>query len=75
MHTGQSHCRAYGDPHYVTFDGRAYDFQGSCQYVLVRGIYQTQEFIVSQVNEPWQSNLRVSVAKEIQINYGGEVRF
>lgn len=31
-----SRCAAVGDPHYVTFDGKRFDFMGKCSYYLMK---------------------------------------
>lgn len=63
-------CVATGDPHYVTFDGRAFSFLGDCEYVLVREV--SGLFTVTAQNVPCGTS-GVTCTKSVVVELGNAV--
>ncbi|KAI7802308.1 kielin/chordin-like protein isoform X1 [Triplophysa rosa] len=63
-------CIVFGDPHYLTFDGKMVNFQGSCTYVLAKDC-EGGEFSVHVSNDD-RGRKGVSWTKEVTV-YVGDV--
>jgi len=60
----------WGDPHLVTFDGLAYDFQAVGEFIMVRSLSDSLE--VQARMKPWRGSRVVSVQNAVAMNVAGD---
>ncbi|XP_072164150.1 IgGFc-binding protein-like [Diadema setosum] len=58
-------CQVWGDPHYITFDQRKYNFQGDCDYTLVKDCLGSSSFHLWADNEKRLPTDKVSYIREL----------
>ncbi len=61
---------SWGDPHLVTFDRLAYDFQGVGEFILVKSLIDNLE--IQSRMAPWGSSRVVSVNSAVAMNVAGD---
>ncbi|XP_064161333.1 IgGFc-binding protein-like isoform X1 [Anguilla rostrata] len=73
----KAYCWAMGDPHYQNFDGKFFEFQGTCSYVLVRtnGKDPTLSAFSVETKNGMRGNPRGSFLKSVLIKMKGHQIF
>ncbi|XP_017774724.1 PREDICTED: BMP-binding endothelial regulator protein-like [Nicrophorus vespilloides] len=62
-------CRAFGDPHYKSFDGKIFTFRGLGKYQLTSDC-QNHTFSIRVTNDFSSTNRSSTLTKRVRIKYG-----
>ncbi|XP_040927175.1 mucin-2-like isoform X2 [Betta splendens] len=66
-------CEGWGDPHYITFDGFYYSYQGNCTYVLMEETSPKHNLKIFIDNVYCDPNEDVSCPRSIIVSYKSHV--
>ncbi len=77
-------CAVFGDPHYRSFDGSIYNFQGTCQYTLAQDCVggnfsirvrnaarMTNDFAWTKAVSIQFANWKISLQQKLRVKVGG----
>ena len=60
-------CFVFGDPHYRTFDGVLYTFQGICHYTLAQHNHHKPAFSIQVKNSVWPDKSQYAYTNSVLI--------
>ncbi|XP_007556990.1 intestinal mucin-like protein [Poecilia formosa] len=66
-------CEGWGDPHYITFDGKYYSYQGNCSYQLMKEIIPTYHLEIQIDNVNCDPTEDVSCPRSLTVIYRTEI--
>ncbi|XP_074643894.1 uncharacterized protein LOC141900764 [Tubulanus polymorphus] len=70
----KAHASILGNEHYTTFDGKSFDFAGTCTYLLASDFVQSHFSILANYDRGVRKSITVlSNKKEIEIFHNGKV--